>query len=185
MKLTCIRHTSLAVRKDVCYGQTDVPLAKSYPFEKEAVRERLGDANFQKVYASPLTRCKQLAVDLFQENQIVYDDRLKELNFGNWEMKSWDEIYEAENGKFWMDNYLEVSCDGGESYREFRDRVASFLEELKSTSVSDVALVTHGGVILIMKSILENTSIDEVFSTSKTEFGGIYEFELPNQLQET
>jgi len=178
MKLTCIRHTSLAVRKDVCYGQTDLSLAESYPDEKNEIKRKLGDTSFQKVYSSPLIRCKQLANDLFPENSIIYDNRLKELNFGNWEMKTWNEIYEAEVGRFWMNNYLEVTCDGGESYLQFRERVFSFLEELQSTSVSDVALVTHGGVILLVKSILEEASIDEVFSKYKTEFGGIYEFEI-------
>lgn len=178
MKVTCIRHTKVAVPSGVCYGEADVPLAESYPLERLAVLQQLPDCKFDAVFSSPLIRCRSLAEDLFPGNNIIFDDRLKELNFGDWEKQLWDVIYQTEEGKQWMDNYLKVQCPNGESYLEFRQRVTLFLNELKPKSFDQVAVVAHGGVIRLIKSILDDQRMDDVFATFKPEYGGIYELEM-------
>lgn len=178
MRLTLIRHTKVAVPSGICYGQTDVALAASYQEEKESILKELERLHFDQVFCSPLNRCKQLANDLFSSQSILFDDRLKELDFGEWEEKEWDDIYQSDVGKYWMNNYLEVSCMGGESYPDFRNRVVSFLNELKCLSCHDVLVVTHAGVIRLVKSILENQRMDEVFAIFNPVYGGIYTFEL-------
>ena len=178
MKLTCLRHTKVAFPAGICYGQTDVPLAESYPAERLSVLHQLPDVEFDGVFSSPLIRCRSLAEDLFLGNEINFDDRLKELDFGDWENQSWDKIYQTAEGKRWMKSYLEVSCPNGESYVEFRQRVVLFLNELKAKSFDQVAIVTHGGVIRLVKSILDGMMMDDVFVTFNPEFGRIYEFEI-------
>jgi len=178
MRLTCIRHTKVAVPTGICYGQTDVPLAESYPSERLSVLQRVPDFEFDVVFSSPLQRCKLLTRDLFPEQIVVIDERLKELDFGDWENQSWDAIFQTNRGKHWMENYLEIPCPGGESYPEFRQRIISFLGELKKDSFHQVAVVTHGGVIRLIKSILHDQSMDDVFASFSPEYGGIYEFEL-------
>ena len=49
MKAILIRHTSVDVPKGVCYGQTDVPLAPSFPTEALRVKESLKQYRFDKV----------------------------------------------------------------------------------------------------------------------------------------
>ena len=99
MNLFAIRHTSVAVEPGICYGQTDVPVADSFIVEKEKLAAQLYNVEFDKIYSSPLSRCKLLAENLFQKEQIVFDERLKELNFGDWELKTWDAIYSDSKGK--------------------------------------------------------------------------------------
>lgn len=178
MKLICIRHTKVAVPAGICYGQTDVPLAESYPAEQLAVLQQLPEGKFDAVFSSPLQRCRLLAEDLFAANEIIFDDRLKELDFGDWENRSWDVIFQTDGGKQWMENYLEISCPNGESYLEFRKRIISFLDELKTRSITRAIIITHGGVIRLIKSILGDQMMDDVFATFNPEYGGIYEFEL-------
>lgn len=176
IKFTCIRHTSVNVRSGICYGQTDVPLAASYAEEMEAVARQLDSVCVDLVFCSPLSRCRQLASRLFPKHEIRFDDRLKELHFGQWENKDWEEIFRTGEGRYWMDHYLEVPCPGGESYPEFRERVESFLDELPDDDTGNVALITHGGVIRLVKSILEDLSMEEVFATFNPVCGGIYSF---------
>lgn len=61
MRLVLIRHTSVAVPRGICYGQTDVPLADSFPDEATMVKQRLSRYHFDCVYSSPLSRCVKLA----------------------------------------------------------------------------------------------------------------------------
>ncbi len=178
MIVYCIRHTKVDSNKGICYGQTDIGLANSYPNEKRIVCEKLYDIQFDEVFCSPLSRCRILAEDLFPQQKLIFDERLKELNFGDWEMKSWDDIYNTNAGKNWMDNYLEIPCEGGESYIDFRKRVEAFILDLKKIRQKQVAIITHGGVIRLFKSVLEKKKMDEVFTTFNPEFGGIYSFEL-------
>jgi alpha-ribazole phosphatase len=178
MRLIVIRHTKVAVEPGVCYGQSDVPLSESYNQEKKWVAAQLKESSVEAVYASPLSRCRQLAYDLFPKNTIVCDSRLKELDFGSWELNTWEEIYASEEGKTWMANFQTLPTQNGESYPDMRKRIESFLSELSSNGHQTVAIVTHAGVIRIMKSIVEKHPISELFETFKPEYGSISEFQL-------
>lgn len=91
MDLYLIRHTSVDVPAGYSYGQTDVPLRETFEAEAATVKEELNKIAADKVYTSPLSRCVRLATYCGFEDAWK-DDRIKELNFGSWEMKSWDEV---------------------------------------------------------------------------------------------
>ncbi len=183
IKLTCIRHTRVGVPSGICYGQTDVPLAETYADEWRSVKKQLRHIRFDRIIASPLIRCRQLATDLFPQLEVALDERLKELHFGHWETKGWEEIFFTEAGKHWMDHFLEIPCPGGESYPEFRKRVAWFLDDLREKFSGSIALVTHAGVIRLIKSILEDQPVEEIFESFNPAFGGVYSFEIVPQGQ--
>ena len=116
MQLIVQRHTRVDVSTSICYGQTDVGLASSFDDELETIKTNLNGYSFNKIYSSPLKRCRILAENLNVSTHIEFDDRLKELNFGDWEMKSWNAIFDTRYGKEWMNNYTEMPCPKGESY---------------------------------------------------------------------
>ena len=118
MRLVFIRHTSVAVERGVCYGQSDVPVAETFETEAEAVKMRLDAYRFDRVYSSPLSRCMKLAAYCGYNNPIT-DSRLLEMNFGEWEMKRFDEITDPRL-RLWYDDYLNVQATGGESAMEQR-----------------------------------------------------------------
>ena len=83
MKIVLVRHTSVALPKEVCYGYTDVPLKETFEEEATVVGrnlEAMGIA-FDAVFCSPLSRCRKLAA--FCGYSAVDDSRLMELNFGD------------------------------------------------------------------------------------------------------
>lgn len=176
--IVVIRHTSVAVDPGICYGQSDVSVASTFHEEKDKVALRINDICFDAVYSSPLGRCKILAESLFEKKQLIFDNRLKELNFGDWELKSWDEIYAHPTGKIWMDNYQTLPTLNGESYPEMVARVKSFLSEITADKKGNIAIVTHAGVVRILKSLIEKQSINELFKTFKPAYGSVTEFEI-------
>lgn len=93
MIIYLIRHTSVDVPQGVCYGNTDVPLQLSFMYEAEETAKKLKGLHFDKVYTSPLTRCIRLATYCGYP-EAERDERIKEINFGDWEMQRFDDIKE-------------------------------------------------------------------------------------------
>ena len=85
-----IRHTTPQVEKGVCYGFTDVEVASSFDDELKEVKRKLRGIQFSHLYSSPLNRCRQLAENL--DKNIIFDNRLKELNFGQMEMIAYSKM---------------------------------------------------------------------------------------------
>ena len=55
MQVHLIRHTTPAISTDICYGQSEVPLAHSFVREKNWLLKQL-DAQYDAVFSSPLSR---------------------------------------------------------------------------------------------------------------------------------
>mgnify|MGYP002623866876 CR=1 FL=1 len=147
MEVVLIRHTSVDVPKGTCYGWTDVPVRDSFEQEAEATRQSLQQyLPFDKVYSSPLTRARKLAAYCGYPDAET-DDRLKEMNMGEWEMQLYDEIQDPHLQE-WYDDYINQSTTGGESFMQQYRRVASFLDQLKTRGFGRVAVFAHAGVLI-------------------------------------
>jgi len=177
MKLTAIRHTRVDVPVGVCYGQTDVSLASTYEEEKAAVKTQVDWYQFDKVYCSPLGRCRKLAEDLFPRETILFDSRLMELDFGRWEMQKWDGISDTAEAKAWFEDFVEVRIPGGESFRDQINRTADFLTDIKAKNDERIAIVTHGGIIRALDCLLNGTDPLKAFQ-NKVNYGELVEFKV-------
>ncbi len=175
--ITAIRHTSVDVPSGICYGITDVPLAPTFPTELESIRQKLTDKSFDAVFSSPLSRCTKLANEVLPGKPLRIDNRLTELDFGIWEMKDWNEIFESPEGKVWFADYTHASCPNGESFADLVSRVKSFLDELKEYENEPIAVITHAGVIRALLCLLLQKTPEEAFQTPLT-YGQIVHFSL-------
>ena len=174
MKLTAIRHTSVDVPSSICYGFTDVALKSSFLSEAVTVKNQLTGKTFDKVYSSPLSRCTLLAE--YCGYVPILDSRLKELNFGDWEMKSWMEI-DKQEAAAWFSDWIDYPAKNGESYRMMQKRVNAFMDELKSSDAQSVCLFTHGGVIRLIYAYLGVFQIETSFEFP-VEYGQIFNFDI-------
>jgi alpha-ribazole phosphatase len=177
MNLYLIRHTKVNVKPRVCYGQTDVDVAETFLSEAESIKKQIGSTHFDRIYSSPLKRCKKLSEYLFTDD-IIFDDRLMELNFGNWEMQEWDKITDSEYQE-WMNNYIETPCLNGESFRELHKRVSSFIDNLDTKNNKNVAIVAHGGTIRSILTYINNKDLKDAFNTN-VDFGEIIKIKKGN-----
>lgn len=107
--------------------------------------------------SSPLSRaietrkiiCDSLGCEITVEEP---DERLSEVNFGGLKGKTWDEaevIHKEENikEKYRTQEY-DFSSHGGDSYESVKQRVYSFIDDMKAKHVGKCILVaTHAGII--------------------------------------
>lgn len=162
MEIYLIRHTSVDVPAGYAYGQTDVPLRLSFEQEAEVVKQSLAGLQFDKVYTSPLTRCVRLATYCgYPDAQ--REDRIKELNFGEWEMKSWEELSADPRSGAWFADWINVCTPDGESFMEQYKRVASFLDEIRNSNYDKVCIFAHGGVLTCARLYMGEYDIKEAF----------------------
>ncbi|NLU94430.1 alpha-ribazole phosphatase [Chitinophaga sp. Ak27] len=176
MEIYLIRHTTPAIESGVCYGASDVDVAASFDTEVARIKPLL-PAKPLEVYTSPLQRCEKLAAALFGD---VYtkDGRLKEMNFGDWEMLPWDNISRTALRK-WADNVVFEHIPGGESYEELYVRSIQLLEEVMAQG-KDAVLVTHGGVIRCILAHVTDTALVDAFDIS-VDYGRISHLQVENE----
>lgn len=176
MKLVFIRHTSVNVPKGICYGNTDVQTAATFKEEAQKVRDRLGSYRFDRTYCSPLSRCVKLA-DFCGYPQAIRDNRLKEINFGDWEMKRYDEIVDPIL-QDWFNDYINVAPPGGESVLDQRKRLEDFISEIRIRRVGSViGIFTHGGILINALVAYGNKTYEEVYNDIPP-YGSIVEIEV-------
>lgn len=160
MSLYLIRHTRVGCEPGLCYGQLDVPLADSFAEEARAVREALA-AQFPDglppVWSSPSLRCQRLAETLGVPFRL--DARLRELNFGAWEGRTWAEL-DSPAARHWGENWQTAAPPQGESLPELLHRLRAFLAELDDT---DALLVTHAGPIRALHHLVAGHTLEAAF----------------------
>lgn len=178
IELTAIRHTQVNVPAGLCYGQTDVGLASTYPEELKQIRLKLIGQQFDTVYCSPLSRCRQLAAGLFPGKLSRVDERLMELNFGHWEMLPWDTITATPDADDWFADFVRRPAPGGESFSDLLARTASFLRDLNTKPATHVAVVTHSGILRALSCLLAGTEPTQAFRL-KIDYGEVMHFGLP------
>jgi alpha-ribazole phosphatase len=139
-----------------CYGKTDVPLAPGW------TRPELPKPD--RIYHSGVSRTRLVAEEIGHHHgcEVIADHRLAERDFGDWEGKSWGEIY-AESGDAMMKMIHEPATwrapGHGETTFEVRDRMLAWFAELPRSGV--IVAVTHGGAIASLLGVLRQWPVSE------------------------
>lgn len=160
MRLYLIRHARPDVPAGTCYGRTDLYV---HPDEHRRVLMALTPSlpKGVPIFSSPLRRCRELAL-LFaaalEADGIILDDRLAEMDFGAWEMRSWNDIPRAEIDAWTAD--LQMYRPGnGESVLCVAQRVRGILNELQTQGFHGAILVCHAGIIRVLSACLHHSSL--------------------------
>jgi alpha-ribazole phosphatase len=165
-----IRHTTPAVAKGICYGQTDLDVTESFADEAAVIREHL-PPGIVSVYRSPFQRCARLARYLFPDRTPHLMDDLMEVDCGRWEMRGWDELPREEIDP-WMADFVQVRIPDGESYLDLHRRVTRSWEKIRRIKAAgDAAVVAHGGVIRSILSGISGTPLIDSFKVFSLHYG--------------
>ncbi|MBH1966515.1 MAG: histidine phosphatase family protein [Comamonadaceae bacterium] len=146
--LWLIRHAPVLADKGVCYGASDL-LADRATTDKaaRALAETVPEGLAVRV--SPLLRCQQLAGSLkvLRPDLSFHDDqRLREMDFGQWEGKPWADIAQTEFDQWMMDFSHARPGGNGETVADLMRRVAQIWSEWAATR-SHAVWITHAGVM--------------------------------------
>ena len=124
-------------------GWADIPLNEKGVGQAKAAAESLAGVKFDRVFCSPLQRARQTLQQIdVSEAPVVFDDRLKERNFGEFEGRCKSVM---DFGEFW-DIELNKKYEKAESVVDFQNRVFEFLDEIKELKDENILIVAHGGV---------------------------------------
>lgn len=164
VEIYLVRHTTPDVEAGICYGQADVPLKNTFNTELTGVLQTL-PTNIDVIFSSPLSRCSLLAEQIRVKNnaRLIFDNRLMEMNFGEWELLPWNSIA-PEQLKRWMDNYVDTTVPAGESYQALYNRSIFFLNDLREHRYKSAIVVTHHGVLKSIHAHLHNLSLSTAMS---------------------
>lgn len=160
MEVYIIRHTPVLAGKNICYGQSDLSVAETFIQDVQQFKSKLPD-NFDRVYCSPLQRCVNLANALKFDN-VLFDNALMEMNFGDWENKNWDDLDQGELNS-WMADFVNIKTPNGESLVELYERVKLFLDNLRLQPCKKVLLISHAGVIRCIWAYLLEIPLQNIF----------------------
>jgi alpha-ribazole phosphatase/probable phosphoglycerate mutase len=135
-----------------CYGRLDVDLGPEGRREAEEFARSLASVDLAAVYSSPRRRALQTAAPLAGLHGLapIPDDRLAELDFGDLEGRTYDEIAatQPELYRAWMETPTAVEFPNGESYASLRRRALEAVASIRAaTPAGTAALVTHGGIV--------------------------------------
>lgn len=149
-------------------GQTDIPLNDEGRQMAKDAAEEYRDIHFDVCYCSPLIRARETAELLLagRDVPIVFDDRLKEMSFGEYEgfQNSFDHPDCLVNVLFWHPEEYKEPVPGGESLDALYARTGAFLKEKVEPDLAagkDVLIVAHGATNSCIKCQVDKRPVEE------------------------
>lgn len=170
LELVLVRHGQTQWNVEHRYlGHTDLPLLPEAGEQLSQLKQHLrqltdkpagSSGSFWRVFCSDLLRCRETLAYIAPqlEKETVYDQRLREMNFGVFEGCTYEQLKDNDLYRRWIDDPSQITPPEGESWAEFNERLHSFLLDLGQAAeaafsrtgkeiTNRVLVVTHGGVI--------------------------------------
>lgn len=151
VNLYLIRHGKTEGNEKCLYcGYTDLPLSDKGKTELESLK------GIYKVcdsyYTTGLKRTNETLNILFDCDNYSIEEGFKEYNFGDFEMKGYEELKNKKEYIDWIEDvtgkYVIPNGECKNSYRErIKDTFYKFINKIFSKNQKNVALICHGGTI--------------------------------------
>jgi len=159
-RVILVRHARTVWNSQRRYGgHSDVSLDEVGKEQLQKVAHRLKDYPLKAIYASDLERAYQTAQAIAQVHNLPINKfgELREINFGQWEGKTYDEIIQELQHQHIMDAWLKdpynTQLPQGESLTDLQERVVRCLEKILDRHRDEtIAVVTHAGPIWVLIS---------------------------------
>lgn len=172
-------------------GKTDEPLLLD---DTESMRkisalqkrlEQEGIAGSQKLFVSPMLRCRQTAELLFPGQEQVVIDKLREMDFGRFEAKNYMELSADPAYQAWIDSDGRLPFPEGEDRECFIKRTMEgfrqMTEQAWRENCGQIAAVVHGGSIMAILSCLMQ---DDYFAYQVPNLAGYaFQYEVAGKIQ--
>lgn len=152
-RLFLIRHGETSWNRQQRYlSFTDIGLNKKGKEQGRMLAQRLRHETFDAVYASDMKRTKQFASLIFRNTRITTLPEFREMNFGIFEGKTYDDIMKT-NAAFYQqwtaDPFIRIPH--GEGLPVFIQRIRNILAGIIASSTDKtVGIVTHAGPIKVL-----------------------------------
>ena len=150
-------------------GRTpNIPLTEKGIEQAKKTAKFLEQMNIAAIYSSPIERAKHTAEIVAQHNSldVTIDDRLIELDMGEFTGVPYDDIFTS-HGNVFMKFYngeLEIAHNGVETFAEVKKRILSIVDHVvEKHPDQNVVLVTHMDPIKAMLSTVVDLTPTNLF----------------------
>lgn len=145
IRLLLARHgETVPNRRGVLLGRDDPPLTDRGREQARALAGWVSALEPSRVISSPLSRCFETAATVADacSLEVVAEERLVELDYGEWEGLSFDDIPDEASSRWRADAHFRPP--GGESLADVQERVGAWCRELgRSQDDTTVVAVSH------------------------------------------
>ncbi len=150
-QLFLVRHAdAVGTREGRFIGRSDPPLTLRGRRHAERIAQGMARLPAARVISSPQRRALETARRIAGLQRLSVETRpeLTELDFGEWEGRSWTSLAPRERRLYqrWLADPWSTAPPGGELLRSLWSRVGSFWRDLRSSRIEGAAVVVgHGG----------------------------------------
>jgi len=154
-KLLLLRHGDIGEQyRDRYIGSTDVSMSPRGHQQVMAVLALLRKGEPCQCISSPMKRCRETAAVIMEaaDMKFTVDPDLREIDFGQWEGMTFDEIQEAfpDQTDRWAEFNADFSFPEGEKIADFQARIIGVAHRLETYPADTIVVCTHGGVIRLL-----------------------------------
>lgn len=171
MEITIVRHGKIDSNREgyPFNSKMDEDLNAEGVSQAESLGRFLANKQIDAIFSSPMKRTKQTA-EIIQKNlkkkpKILFDERLKELDFGIFDGKNLEyvkanyrKIYEARK-----ENKFQYKIPRGESYKMVYNRILRFLIDVYDKN-KNIIIVTHATTLKLFIYLLTDKKLEDVES---------------------
>ncbi len=158
LKIHLIRHGATDANYDGRYigCKTDLPLAPEGLNELRMLKDDIDYPEIERLYSSPMLRCRQTGAVLYPDFEPVMVEELKEYDFGSFENKTAAELESNPNFIPWTSGRLSAP-PGGEDNSEFIKRICvgfnKIVLDMIESGLTESAVIMHGGAIMMLLGV--------------------------------
>lgn len=179
MKIVLIRHGRTIGNVKGCFnGVTNDPLCTEgietlNTYVSENIYPRV-----EAVISSPMKRCLQTSNIIYPQHKPIIVDKLKEINFGDFENKNHIELENNPDYIMWLKTNGKSNIPNGENLVDFSKRsLEGFYQGIDNIkNFSSAAFVIHGGTIMAL--LTELTGENFYKSVPKNGLGFVMKWDM-------
>ena len=158
LKIHLIRHGATDANYDGRYigCKTDLPLAPEGLNELRLLKDDIDYPEIERLYSSPMLRCRQTGAVLYPDFEPVMVEELTEYDFGSFENKTAAELESNPNFIPWTSGRLSAP-PGGEDNSGFIKRICvgfnKIVLDMIESGLTESAVIMHGGAIMMLLGV--------------------------------
>lgn len=158
LKIHLIRHGATDANYDGRYigCKTDLPLAPEGLNELRLLKDDIDYPEIERLYSSPMLRCRQTGAVLYPDFEPVMVEELKEYDFGSFENKTAAELESNPSFIPWTSGRLSAP-PGGEDNSGFIKRICvgfnKIVLDMIEGGLTESAVIMHGGAIMMLLGV--------------------------------
>ena len=169
-EIILVRHgQSLANLERRFAGQSHFPLTETgFEQARRTAEYIVENYKIEELYSSDLLRAFSTATPiatLLSVCPIKTDTGLREVDAGNWEGHTWEELddYFPVQAKVWKEKINECCLEGGETIKEMAERSRKAIIELaRLNDNKTICLVSHATVIRAFEAFAQSGNLDNM-----------------------